>query len=234
MDVAHACRRPALPAPANGTLLAFAAGTLLLQQAPVLPAPLALAALALPAALLAWARRRGWPLALWLGLAWFSWHAAGLLAQALPATHAGVDLVVTGTVASLPSREGRVTRFEFAPEGPATTPRVALPLGRLRLAWYGGHPPLRAGDRWQLHVRLKPPRGFRNPGGFDYAGWMFRQGLAASGYVRDGPGNARLGPARHPAARLQRLRQRLADGLAAVLGGSRFAGILAALALGER
>ena len=33
-------------------------------------------------------------------------------------------------------------------------------------------------------ARLKPPHGFFNPGGFDYEGWLFQQGIDASGYVR--------------------------------------------------
>jgi competence protein ComEC len=32
-------------------------------------------------------------------------------------------------------------------------------------------------------VKLKRPRGFRNPGGFDYERWLFQQRLRATGYV---------------------------------------------------
>jgi len=47
------------------------------------------------------------------------------------------------------------------------------------------------GERWRLRVRLKPPHGFSNPGGFDYEGWLLRQGIGATGYVRRAAGNER-------------------------------------------
>ncbi|MFL6626095.1 MAG: ComEC/Rec2 family competence protein, partial [Vitreoscilla sp.] len=50
-------------------------------------------------------------------------------------------------------------------------------------------PPLRAGQRWRLPVRLRRPHGAMNPDGFDAELWMFDQGLRATGTVR---GNGRL------------------------------------------
>jgi competence protein ComEC len=46
--------------------------------------------------------------------------------------------------------------------------------------------PLRAGERWQMTVRLKAPHGNSNPHGFDYELWLWEQGLQATGYVRAG------------------------------------------------
>ena len=48
-------------------------------------------------------------------------------------------------------------------------------------------PELRAGERWQMNVRLKAPHGNSNPHGFDYELWLWEQGLQATGYVRAGP-----------------------------------------------
>jgi len=45
-------------------------------------------------------------------------------------------------------------------------------------------PPLRAGQRWRLPVRLRRPHGAMNPDGFDAELWMFDQGLRATGTVR--------------------------------------------------
>jgi competence protein ComEC len=45
---------------------------------------------------------------------------------------------------------------------------------------------LRAGERWQMTVRLKAPHGNLNPHGFDYELWLWEQGLQATGYVRSG------------------------------------------------
>ena len=49
---------------------------------------------------------------------------------------------------------------------------------------------LRAGQRWQMLVRLKQPHGNANPHGFDYELYLFEQGVRATGYVRSGVGAA--------------------------------------------
>jgi competence protein ComEC len=41
------------------------------------------------------------------------------------------------------------------------------------------------GDTWRLLVKLKRPRGFVNPAGFDYQLYLLQQGLVASGYVKN-------------------------------------------------
>jgi competence protein ComEC len=45
---------------------------------------------------------------------------------------------------------------------------------------------LRAGENWQMTVRLKAPHGNSNPHGFDYELWLWEQGIQATGYVRTG------------------------------------------------
>jgi len=50
-------------------------------------------------------------------------------------------------------------------------------------------PPLRAGQRWRLPVRLRRPHGAMNPDGFDAELWLFDQDLRATGTVR---GNGHL------------------------------------------
>ncbi|MDX1594679.1 MAG: DNA internalization-related competence protein ComEC/Rec2, partial [Gammaproteobacteria bacterium] len=210
-------------------LLAFAAGVVVPQRLAELPSAGTLVALLFVAGL-TWRRCR-WPLAFVVGLAWSTVHAQARLNEALPEVWVGRDVEVSGTIATLPRRRGRATRFEFlvAPGGS----RDIVPR-RVRVAWYGAHPPLHAGDRWHLRLRLKPPRGFRNPGGFDYEGWLFRRGIRATGYVRAHPENRRLGPAPGPGAALQRLRQRLAGAFDGHLDGSPRRGLVKALALGDR
>ncbi len=217
---------------ATPRLLALAGGAVVPQGLAELPSPAWLAGALVLAALLA--RRSALPLAFLLGLAWSTVHARGLLAEALPEALEGLDLAVTGAVATLPQRRGRATRFEFLVEDAHFAGAAVEVPRRLRLAWYGDHPPLAAGDRWRLRLRLKRPRGFSNPGGFDYEGWLFRGGLRASGYVRDHRDNARLGTAPGPRHALQRWRHALHAALARALDGSPRRGLLAALALGER
>ena len=46
------------------------------------------------------------------------------------------------------------------------------------------HTDVRAGDRLRLRARLRRPRGYANPGGFDYERWLFMRGIGATGYAR--------------------------------------------------
>ena len=71
-----------------------------------------------------------------------------------------------------------------------------------------------------------------NPGGFDYEAWLFQKGIHASGYVRSGAERQKIrtdGPLDVTA-----LRQRIAADISAVLPDSEFAGLVTALAVGDR
>ena len=120
---------------------------------------------------------------------------------------AGKDIVVSGKVTSVPvlSKPGfgsdtvnHVQRFIFeidSVEWPRSTARQSQPAAekfpqRVRLSWHNGH--ARAGEDWRIKVRLKPPHGFMNPGGFDYEAWLFQQGIHATGYVRESAENQKL------------------------------------------
>ena len=105
-----------------------------------------------------------------------------------------------------------------------------MPL-RIRLTWYDPPPRLAAGTSLALVARLKPPRGLRNPGGFDYERWLLTAGYGATGYVR----SARI---EEGAPSFRRswllLRARLADRYAAAAPDASAAALLTALAIGER
>ncbi|TAL10701.1 MAG: DNA internalization-related competence protein ComEC/Rec2 [Nitrospirae bacterium] len=55
--------------------------------------------------------------------------------------------------------------------------------GRIRLSIRGEVPPLVAGELIEFRTRLRPPGGFLNPGGYDYAGHLRRSGIQAVGNV---------------------------------------------------
>src|SRR5207342_831058 len=42
-----------------------------------------------------------------------------------------------------------------------------------------------SGSRWRITVKLRPPRGLRNPGGFDSEKQALADRIAATGYLRD-------------------------------------------------
>ncbi|MFM9271311.1 DNA internalization-related competence protein ComEC/Rec2 [Halomonas elongata] len=67
-------------------------------------------------------------------------------------------------------------------------------LDRVRLSVYQG-PDVQMGERWRLTARLRPPAGAANPGTFDYRGWLWREGIQATGYLRQSPAPHRLAEA---------------------------------------
>ncbi len=162
-----------------------------------------------------------------LGIAWAWFGAAARLAQDLPAELEGVDLQVSGDIASLPDLSGTDPQFEFA----VTAAPEGVP-PRIRLSWYDAAERPAAGEAWQFVVRLKRRNGFANPGGYDYEAQLFRQGIGATGYVRDDAGNRRLAP---PQARyaVLRLRSWIAQRMRDAVGDSPMLGILQGLAVGE-
>lgn len=215
--------------------LAVLAGTLCLQLLPVLPPSAVLLPLLATLAIAAchvYGRILAWCIA---GFLW-AWLQADLrLAEDLPPALEGRDIVLRGVVASLPENSGRATRFIFetharllgtdsGSEWVAFTPSI-------RLSWYDA-PELRAGQGWELRVRLKRRQGFHNPYGFDYAGWLFQNGVNATGYVRQSRQarhwqGAGIGPG-------LRLRAAVERRLTTAFSDLPQAGMLRALTLGER
>ena len=159
----------------------------------------------------------------------------GSLRPVLPEHAVGRDLRVEGLVASIPSADsvaGGSSSWSTGFEAPAASV-VGLPRTlRVRLDWYGASPRLVPGDRWRLTVRLKPPHGFINPGGFDYETWLFRERIRATGYVRADPDNARLEST--PAYLVHRLRQRILLAVRQRLSAHEHQGLVPALSVGVR
>jgi competence protein ComEC len=217
-------------------LLAGVGGCLCLPQLP--PWPL----LAIVSAIGLWlwlrparARIAG---ALLCGFAFAGLHAAYSLALQLPPSLERQDLAITGRVVELPQHEPRRTRFLLRVDRAAAQP-VPLRGKLLQLAWYDDFdvhavdataPRLRLapGSRWRLHVRLRAPRGLRNPGGFDSEKHALAERITATGYVRDPESAQRLSTARGLDAWRARMSARIAH--AVPTKSSRF---VRALALGD-
>ncbi|SDL63466.1 Competence protein [Modicisalibacter muralis] len=113
----------------------------------------------------------------------------------LPSGLSGADLTVSGKITEL-SDEGRFTRLRLAVETcqPLESWQLGCDrLGLVRVNWYRA-PSLAVGERWSLTLRLRVPHGFANPDTFDYGAWLWREGIDATGYVRESPAPHRLVP----------------------------------------
>lgn len=197
-----------------------------------------------------WRRAALHALAFALGIVWGTGYGYWLRGALLPVALEQQPLTLTGTVdgivesyadaaddtpaAAQPSsalplsgspvspRAPPTRRWAFRVDGCMRGPHacgVALP--RVMLSVYRSTLQPAAGERWQLRVKLKRPRGFANPGGFDYEAWLVAQRIGAVGYVIDEAlsaaspaSNRRLAPApawsadRWREAVLKRLEQR--------------------------
>ncbi|MGE6332649.1 DNA internalization-related competence protein ComEC/Rec2 [Stenotrophomonas sp. NPDC077659] len=231
-------RAVAEPAPLLGP--ACAAGLVLGAQAcvllPQLPAYLLCIGLAL-LALVGWA----WPwrgralAAAVFGMAWAGCHGHAALQQQVPPGAAARDVRVHGRVVDLPLHREDHSRFLFDVEEAAAWP--ALRGRRLQVSWHehwrSRRPDplrgtLRAGARWELTLRVRPPRSRINPGGFDAERHALLQGLAGNASVRAPDAARQL----HGAQGLAAWRERCSAAIAAQVGrpSARF---IQALALGD-
>lgn len=218
-----------------------------------------LAALALPAGAVAigWGRARSaWRVAVpvlcaalaLLAFAQAGWRAERRLAQTLPAALEGQDLLVRGRITGLPQVDAQGLQFVFVPDTATGPGGEAIGLPTLRLSWPAAGrgdapatappPQARAGERWQLPVRLKRPHGTLNPEGFDAELWLFEQGIGAVGSVRaSAPTDPQrlAGPrAWHLGEQLDAARQRWRDAALLHGGTPEVAGVLAALSVGDQ
>lgn len=132
-----------------------------------------------------------------LGTGWGLYSAEQVVSHILPSSYDKQDFLVFGTVEGLVDNSSKASRFTFQVETAERLkfpgqnhPSQNLPLEKLLLSWYVNRIKgqiyqhnIQPGERWQLKVRLKRPRGFSNPSGFDYQGWLVQQGYSATGYV---------------------------------------------------
>jgi len=126
------------------------------------------------------------PCAIICGFFWALFRADVILFNGLDRAIEGNTVIVTGQVVSLPEILDSGIRFEFQVNEMKSQDGVSLKSpGKVRLGWYRQYEEVKPGERWQLHVRLKRPYGFSNPGGFDYEGWLFQHRIRATGYVRN-------------------------------------------------
>jgi len=212
--------------------ISFLLGVVSLQLQATLPSAY-WAVLLIPALVLAISFQKShWLLFLLAGFFWSALFGWSYL-QAVPdVSIAGQNIRIIGVVSSLPIKREKATKFRFdidefeVPGYSGGVPKS------IRLSWYYPKSEIKAGERWQFLVRLKPPNGFQNPGGFDYEAWLYQQGIHASGYVRKSQFNKKLeSPAWHSA--LNQIRSLIRDQINSSSSPD-MAALLNALAIGYR
>lgn len=232
--------------------VAFVLGIAWLLQQPLLPEiywSILLPVAGLPAGMLMLGEFRAmrWigrlsMLAVTFGAGYF-WAAAWAhfrLADALPPDWEGRDVTVIGVVAEMPQSTSRSIRFRFHVEQ-ILTPAALVPRNLL-LSWYRNDrrtlmkpPDLAAGERWQLVVRLKRPRGNLNPHVADYSAKLFERNIRATGYVRMADTNRRMETLTHdPRYFFERKRAEISNTMQGFIGKGLYAGPLIALAIGDQ
>ena len=211
--------------------ITFLIGIVLVQRLPALPALIWNLPLVLLGVALLWRGGRG-ALAGWLllGLAWAMLRGAMAMDARLPKALEGQDITAVGRLVDLPEIGRDASRFVFKVQSASLDGQIIALRGKVQVAWYDNAPPLLPCTRWQLRLRLKRPRGTVNPGGADSERSALQRRIVATGYVRNDPGNRRLGPV--PWC-VDGLRERLAQGIAARLGNAHDAALLRAFSVGD-
>lgn len=166
-------------------------------------------------------------------LAWFllgfatMWGAAwSVIDDRLDPAVQGETISIVARIAEFPRITDDLLRFIVEHDE-----RSDLP-ARIRLSWYEPEAVPALGEVWQLRVRLRRPRGYANPGGFDYEGWLFRQRIGATGYVVNHKDNQRL--ATVPVGLTSRIRQDFVNRVTQLLPNDDAAAVLLAVGVGAR
>ena len=159
-----------------------------------------------------------------LSLHWFA--ALQASSDVLPVTLEGKTLQATVVVEDFPQWSGDVLRLVGSPVANPELPE------RLRLSWYGAPKNIGIGETLSLQVRLRRPRGYANPHGFDYEAWLLRKGIGATGYVVAGERARRMDDA--GTRRTTQFRRYFVQRVEQLLPQDDAAAVLMAIAVGAR
>lgn len=187
------------------------------------------------------------------GLCWASACALWRMSDALPHVWEQKTITVIGVVASLPEAGERGVRFRFDVEEILTANAVVPRHISLNQYYFNnsyanpapkdnGRPAptavqlnqFKAGQRWQLNVRLKRPHGTQNPYGFDFEAWALSENIRASGSIKNSDSNRLLQTfVWQPTYIIEHLRENVRQRISRVLVDKPYSGIIQALVIGD-
>ena len=180
---------------------------------------------------------------LW-GSGWGLIAAYQTLGHLLPDSLDRRDLLVQGTIVGLVDSDKQRSRFHFRVDGAHTEKEAdtKVNLQMLQLSSYdqkGVNQRLVPGDHWQFKVRLRRPRGFLNPGTFDYERWLIQGGVSATGYILPTELNAQINQPKHSywcrfRDRVSRWRNEIALAIEEAELTNHGKAVLAALTIGDK
>ncbi|SFV65307.1 DNA internalization-related competence protein ComEC/Rec2 [hydrothermal vent metagenome] len=156
----------------------------------------------------------------------FGWFWMGLnsylvLGNKVDNNYFNKEILIEGVVVNLPKKQSYKSSFNFKVEKPFQA--------KIKLSWYQKNH-LKAGDRWQLLVKLKQNNGFQNPAGFDYEKWLFSQKINATGYVKKSVKNQFI----NSTYSLNTWRGKIREKVLNNIKDLKYSGVLLALILGDR
>ena len=171
------------------------------------------------------------------------------LSDELPSAWEQKNIEVVGVVATLSEVTARGERFWFDVEQ-VLTPDAQVPK-HIALSYYQGnawHQPtdqvdqtlllrpskFKAGERWQMTVRLKRPHTTYNPYGYDFEAWALANNIRAMGSIRTRSGLQKISDfVWRPSYLVERCREKIGNRMTQILGHKPYAGVIRALVIGE-
>ena len=212
--------------------LAFVAGIYCLMQFSYLPSPWLITLLPLLFFFIRFSPVFRFVLIFFIGFCWALLFSELKLAENLDGSIENTDVLITGNISSITETYDDHIRFLVDVDELTDLSGLSHSFsGVVRLSWYKHSAMPVPGDIWQLKVKLKKTYAFMNPGGFDYELWMLRQGVTATGYVKQDKQNKKIGV--NNTYFIEKLRYKIADELKHKLEKP-LLGLMLALSLGDR
>ena len=160
-------------------------------------------------------------------------HGQAWLDRAVPEALTGTEVTVIGVVRGIPDHGSSRSRFVLQVDEIVTAPE-AFRAERLRVTLFPADPRLAPADRVRVTLRLRPPRGLHNPGGFDFAAWLYRAGIHGMGSLRGDLEHIGHAPSPWRLPNLHRLRVMVRDSMLVAHPNARHPGVMQALVIGDR